>query len=263
MHRLLHEYVVVKAHVAVQYAHKAHHLRAVRPVVGRIARGGQRFRAVVHARAHGGARAGDEVVDHRHALRGQFEGAGGEQQVVVHQRRAVGNFDEYVLAQPHRGRLVHQVVVRQGVVVEEVLGHAGALRLPVQPQAARAVVDVVAAVDHVDGGVHLDAADLRAGQVLADVDVVDVVVLNDGKRAAQMADDAGLAAIVDVAAPHDVGADRLLRPAVQLRQADAFALRLCAVLVFPLQPLVVVFPGCRYLPRRCRCTWNGRSRNPR
>ena len=56
-----------------------------------------------------------------------------------------------------------------------------------------------------------------------------------------MADDAGLAAIVDVAAPHDVGADRLLRPAVQLRQADAFALRLCAVLVLPLQPLVVVF----------------------
>src|SRR5512132_2121449 len=49
---------------------------------------------------------------------------------------------------------------RENVVVEEVPRHSGALRLPVQPDSQRAVVDAVVADDHIDRGVKLDASDL-------------------------------------------------------------------------------------------------------
>ena len=93
------------------------------------------------------------------------------------------------------------------VVVEQVLGDAGTLGLPVAPNAHGAVVDVVAAVYHVDGGVHLDAGNLRAPQLHHVVDVVDVVVLNKGEHASHPADDTSLLAVVDVAPPHDVAAN--------------------------------------------------------
>ena len=102
------------------------------------------------------------------------------------------------------------------------------------------MVDMVAAVDHVDGRVHLDAADLGAGQILLVVDVVDVVVLDDGEDTAQMAYDTGLIAVMDVAATHDMGTDPLLGPAFILGLADAVTLGLGAILVLFVQPLVVV-----------------------
>ena len=101
-------------------------------------------------------------------------------------------------------------------------------------------MDVVAPVHHVDGGVHLDAADLRTGEVLLIVDVVDVVVLDKGEHPAQMAHNAGLATVVDIAPADDVVADVLLGPALDLRQADALPLGLGAVLILLVEPLVVV-----------------------
>ena len=125
--------------------------------------------------------------------------------------RAVGDLHKDVVANA-QGLLRVGVLAEggQGGVVEQVLGDAGALGLPIQPDAAGAVVDVVAAENHVDGGVHLNAANLRAREVLLVVDVVDVVVLDDGEHAAQVAHNAGLAAVVDVAAADDVVADCLL-----------------------------------------------------
>ena len=67
-----------------------------------------------------------------------------------------------------------------------------------------------------------------------------MVVLNDGEHAAQVAHDAGLAAVVDVAAANGVGADGLLAPAVDLGDEGAVPLGLGAVLEFVGGPFVVV-----------------------
>ena len=66
------------------------------------------------------------------------------------------------------------------VVMKKVLRNACALRFPVAPDSHGAVMDVVAAQNHVDGRMHLDACDLRTAQFHHVVDVMDVVVLNDG-----------------------------------------------------------------------------------
>ena len=62
--------------------------------------------------------------------------------------------------------------------MEKVTGDAGPLRLPVQPQPAGAVVEMVAADDRVDGRVKFDPSDLRAGKILLVIDVMDVVVFD-------------------------------------------------------------------------------------
>ena len=228
----------------MQKGHESGDLRPVGQVVGRISWGIQRQGAVVGADSDVNKAARNQVVHHGHALAGQLDGAFGEQDVVVDQRRAVGNLHKDVLADAGEQGGVQLLrglsQVRRGVVVEQIPGDAGALGLPVQPDAAGTVVDVVAPDGHVDGRVHLDAADLRASEILLVVDVVDVIVFNGGEYTAQVADDAGLPAVVDVAAAHGVGAYGLLRPALGLGQADALALRLGAVLVLPVEPLVVV-----------------------
>ena len=66
------------------------------------------------------------------------------------------------------------------------------------------MMKMIAADDHVDRGMHFNASDLRARKVLLVVDVMDVIILNQREYTAQMTDDAGLAAVVNVAAAHDM-----------------------------------------------------------
>ena len=115
--------------------------------------------------------------------------------------------------------------------MEQVLGYTRPLCLPVKPEPSGAVMEMVAADDDVNGCVHLDAADLSACKVLFVVDMVDVVVLNDGEHPSQMPDDPGLAAIVDIAPAHDVGADVFLCPAFPLCLADSVPFGLRAVFI--------------------------------
>ena len=124
--------------------------------------------------------------------------------------------------------------------MEQILCHTGALRLPVKPQTAGAVMEMIPSDDHVDGRVHLDSADLRARQILTVVDMVDMVILDHGEYAAQMTHDTGLAAVMDIASADDMGADPLLRPAFPLCLTDAVTLCLRTVFEFPFQPLIVV-----------------------
>ena len=88
------------------------------------------------------------------------------------------------------------------------------------------VMDVVPAKYDVDRRVELNARDLSAAELLHVVDVVDVVVLNEAEHAAHTSDDAGLFAVVDVAAPHDVTPNLFLQPAVILSAAHGVALHL-------------------------------------
>ena len=69
---------------------------------------------------------------------------------------------------------------------------------------------------------------------------MNVVVLDQGEHAAEVPDYAGLAAVMDMAAPHDMRTDVLLVPTFVTRLQDAVTLGLCTILVFPFQPLVVV-----------------------
>src|ERR1700761_1739930 len=99
------------------------------------------------------------------------------------------------------------------VPVVEVARDACPLRLPVEPGAQRAVVDAVVPDLDVDRGVQLDAGDLVSVELALERDVVDVVVLDRGEDAAEVADDAVLPAVEDRVAPDHVRADVLTVPA--------------------------------------------------
>ena len=88
------------------------------------------------------------------------------------------------------------------------------------------MVDVIAPVNHIDGGVHFDAGDLRAAQLHHVVDMVDVIVLDDGEYAAHPSDDSSLFTMVNIAAADDVAAHLLLQPSVILTAADSIPLHL-------------------------------------
>src|SRR3984885_3101575 len=99
------------------------------------------------------------------------------------------------------------------VAVAEVARDARALRLPVEPDAERAVVDAVVTDLDVDRGMQLDAGDLVTEELALDRDVVDVVVLDRREDAAEVAHDAVLPAVEDRVAPDHVRADVLAVPA--------------------------------------------------
>src|SRR5699024_12703111 len=71
-----------------------------------------------------------------------------------------------------------------------------------------------------------DAGNLGPAQLHHVVDVVDVVVFNQGKDPAHPADDAALLAVVNVAAANDMAADFFLQPAMVLPAANGIPLHL-------------------------------------
>ena len=99
----------------------------------------------------------------------------------------------------------------------------------------------VSAENNINGRVHLDSADFRAGKVLLVVDVVNVIVPNDREYTAQMSDNTALFAVMDVATANDVRSNVLLRPAFSLRLQDRITLGLRAVLHTFDAPLVLIF----------------------
>ena len=211
---LLYKDVVMEAHIAVEDGHKPCNLcpmrKMIRRVTGRVHCPG----SVVRTDSHSSEPAGNQVVHHRHTLTGQLDGPVGEQHIVINQCGAVGDLNKDVLAERLEDGYVqllrYFIYHRQRVVVEEVPGYPGSLCLPVQPQSPGAVVDVVSTDDCVDGSMHFDAADFRPGQILLVVDVVNVAVLNDGEYASQMSHNAGLTAVVNIAAADNMGTDGLL-----------------------------------------------------
>ena len=218
----------------MEEGHKAVDFGPVGDMVGRVA--GQA--AVICASSNLGERTADQVVHHGDTLGAKACGVIREQQIVVNQGGPVADLYKYILA--HFQVVDNFCTVRWGVVVEKVLGDPGALGLPVQPQTAGAVVDVIAADDGINSGMELDAADFGTIQLLLIIDVVNVIVLNQGEGTAEMAYDARLAAVMDVAVPYDVGADGLLVPTFVDGTADDVPFVLGSALFGVVAPLVLI-----------------------
>src|SRR5687767_13793108 len=85
----------------------------------------------------------------------------------------------------------------------------------------------------------LDATDIVSIELPLEGDVVDVVVLDRGEHAAEVADDAVLAAVVDGVAADDVGSDVFPVPADLLGGEDRLELVLVARLVKSQRRVVV------------------------
>lgn len=218
------ENVVHYSVVAVKDGHEAHDFRAVRDMIRRVALTEFPFHHAVAAVVYGGDGTGYYIVYKGEAFSGHAEGNVGKENVVVYERGAVADFHEDVLAAHAAGKICR--VGRAVVVVQQVLGYAGALGFPVRPDAHDAMVDVIAPYNDVYGGVELDAGHFGAAQFHHVVDMVDVVVLDKREDAAHAAYDAALFAVVDVVSSNDVRADFFLEPAVVLSAADRVALHL-------------------------------------
>src|ERR1700759_40418 len=117
------------------------------------------------------------------------------------------------------------------VPVVEVARDARPLRLPVEPDAQRAVVDAVVPDLDVDRGVQLDAGDLVSVELALERDVVDVVVLDRGEDAAEGADEPVLPEVKDVFRPTPGRADVLAFPADLQAGEHCLDLVLVALLV--------------------------------
>ena len=86
----------------------------------------------------------------------------------------------------------------------------------------------------------LDAGNFSAAKFHHVIDVMNVVVFDDGENSAHTTDDAALLAVVDVVAADDVAADVLLEPAVVLSSADCITLHLRGALKMLICEVVVV-----------------------
>ena len=144
----------------------------------------QLFGAIVDTAADSSKRSRDQVMYYRNTLRCQLHRAVRKQYVIVHQRRSVGNFNKDILADAVHPLRICIFLVRQRIVMEQVLRNTCALCLPVEPEASRTVMEMVSSNDHIDRRMHLDAADLRTRKVLFIIDMVNVVILNNREHTA-------------------------------------------------------------------------------
>ena len=102
------------------------------------------------------------------------------------------------------------------------------------------MVDVIASHDNVDSRMELDTCNFSPAKLHHVVDVVDVVILDDGEYGTHTADYAALLAVMDVVAAYDVASDVLLEPAVVLASADRITLHLRRALEMLVGKVMVV-----------------------
>ncbi len=55
--------------------------------------------------------------------------------------------------------------------------------------------------DHINSGMHFDPADFRSGKFLFIVDMMNLIILNNGEYASQMSHDSSLSTVVNITAP--------------------------------------------------------------
>ena len=125
--------------------------------------------------------------------------------------------------------------------MEKIAGNPRPLALPVQPDPARAVMEMIIAYHDIDRGMQLDPADLCSRKISFIIDMMNVISLDDGKNTTQISDDTGLSAVMDLTAADDMmGSDRFLAPAVQLCDQRTVSLRLCTILILAMQPFIII-----------------------
>src|SRR5699024_3239883 len=77
-------------------------------------------------------------------------------------------------------------------------------------------------------------------QVLADINIVDIVIFNQGADTTEVPNDSSLPTIMNVVMPDNMGAHMLLIPALVGSLANSVPLSLGTVLVLPLEPLIII-----------------------
>ena len=113
--------------------------------------------------------------------------------------------------------------------MEKVARDTGPLGFPVQPESTGAVVNVIPADHRIDGCMEFDPCDLIAAKVPIRVDVMDMVILDEGKSTAHVSHNSRLTAMVDMAVTDDVRSDGFFGPAFIYALAYRFPLCLGAV----------------------------------
>ena len=124
--------------------------------------------------------------------------------------------------------------------MKQVLSDSGSLRFPVTPDAHGAMMDMIAAVNHVDGGMHLDTGNLSSSQLHHVIDMMNVVILDDGKNAPHSSNDSTLLTVMNVAASDDMAADLLLQPSVVLASANRIPLHLRGTLHMLIRKIMII-----------------------
>ena len=103
------------------------------------------------------------------------------------------------------------------------------------------MMKMVSLDEHIYRCVHLNSANFRTCQILFIVDMMNMIILNDGKHTAQMPDNTGLSAIMNITTSYNVASDVFLCPSFPLRLTNSITLRLSTVLELFLQPFIIIF----------------------
>ena len=220
--------------------HKACDLCSVVYMIRSVSRRRKNRRPIVCSDSYGNERTADQVMYQRNTLGSKLQSTVRKQKIVVNQSRPVRNLYKKILAYAVVYFFTVSEIKGQTVVMKNISCDPCSLRLPVQPDSSGAVVDVVPTDDHIDGCMHLDSTDLCTGQILLVVDVMNMIILNNGKNSSQMSNNTSLSAVMDVTSADNVGTDMLPVPALIGSLADAVTFCLGAVLIFPFQPFVVI-----------------------
>ena len=99
---------------------------------------------------------------------------------------------------------------------------------------------MIMTIDHINGSMHLNAANFGSHQILANIDVVDVVFFNQGEDTAQVTNNPRLTTVMNAIAPHDMRANMFFVPAFIRCLTDHVTFRLRTIFVFPLRPFIVI-----------------------
>lgn len=101
-------------------------------------------------------------------------------------------------------------------------------------------MNVISSEDHINCGMELNSGNLRSAKLLHVIDMMNVIVLDNGEYASHTSNDTRLLTVVDITASNNMRAYCLFGLAIILRTTDGISLHLCRTFHMPGKEIVVI-----------------------
>lgn len=88
---------------------------------------------------------------------------------------------------------------------------------------------------------HFNSADFCSGKILLVINMMDIIIFNNGKYTAEMSDNTGLSAIVNITSSDYMGTNIFFRPPLALGLTNGITLCLCSGFCMFYRPFIIIF----------------------
>ena len=143
------------------------------------------------------------------------------------------NFNKQIFCTTNHTFVIHIVIKRQAVIVEEVLSYASSLSLPVKPHSSSTVVNMISTIHNINCSVHFNSTNFCTSKILFVINVMNMIIFNQRENAPKVTNNSSLTTMVNITTANNMRTNIFFCPTFNLSLTNVITFSLSSVFIFP------------------------------